>query len=331
MKSFAELSKPGQVRRLRQLAETALSHYALPLVKLSPLTHFDNTTFRVVTEDGWQGVLRVCRHAKRTLPQIQSELVWLHAIRQETSLVVPTPVANQKGEWITTEIAPGISEPRHCVLFEWVEGRFRTKGLSPMSMKQVGAYMGQLHCQAQQFIRPIGFERLRLQLDGEIGVYLAKGLRDGSAIITPEDRRILEQTERVCAGIIAQLGEATDVFNLIHADMHQRNYLFHPNGLRLIDFDDCGFGHFLYDLGVTCWYLRRRTDYVQLRQALLQGYRQHHFLSADHEQLLNHFVALRSLLMASVMVVFADQPQIRANSGRFIAGICHELRLFLNH
>ena len=31
----------------------------------------------------------------------------------------------------------------------------------------------------------------------------------------------------------------------------EKNYLFHGGEVRLIDFGDCGWGHYLYDLAVT--------------------------------------------------------------------------------
>jgi Ser/Thr protein kinase RdoA (MazF antagonist) len=48
-----------------------------------------------------------------------------------------------------------------------------------------------------------------------------------------------------------ELGASPDVFGLIHSDLHQENYLFHRGRVRAIDFDDCGWGHFVYDLAVT--------------------------------------------------------------------------------
>ena len=48
-----------------------------------------------------------------------------------------------------------------------------------------------------------------------------------------------------------ELGGGPDTFGLIHADIHQKNYLFCDGQLRLIDFDDSGWGHYLYDFAVT--------------------------------------------------------------------------------
>src|SRR2546425_3437711 len=51
MQHFEDLTRGGQIRRMRRLAETALASYSLGEVHLTPLQHFFNTTFRVRSEE----------------------------------------------------------------------------------------------------------------------------------------------------------------------------------------------------------------------------------------------------------------------------------------
>ena len=67
------------------------------------------------------------------------------------------------------------------------------------------------------------------------------------------------------------LGSKPDAFGLIHADLHLENALFDGDAVRVIDFDDCGFGYWLYDLAVPLWDNRYRADYPAFRAALLEG------------------------------------------------------------
>jgi Ser/Thr protein kinase RdoA (MazF antagonist) len=46
----------------------------------------------------------------------------------------------------------------------------------------------------------------------------------------------------------SDLGAGDGVFGLIHGDFTFDNLLFFRRDVRVIDFDDCGFGYFLYDL-----------------------------------------------------------------------------------
>ena len=92
-----------------------------------------------------------------------------------------------------------------------------------------------------------------------------------------------------------ELGDGPEVFGLIHADLHQENYLFDRGRVRAIDFDDCGWGHFVYDLAVTLSELRWRPDYGARRAGLLRGYRAVRPLPAAHERYLEVFHGLRLL------------------------------------
>src|SRR5215208_7215361 len=82
------------------------------------------------------------------------------------------------------------------------------------------------------------------------------------------------------------LGHGPETFGLIHGDLHQENYLFDRGQVRTIDFDDCGYGHYLYDLAVTLFNVRSRDDTPLLRQSFLAGYRSVRPLSSEHEQYL---------------------------------------------
>jgi Ser/Thr protein kinase RdoA (MazF antagonist) len=68
-------------------------------------------------------------------------------------------------------------------------------------------------------------------------------------------------------------GTGPDVFGLIHADLGvDANVLFRHGEARAIDFDDSGFGYWIYDLAIAlehCWEDPRLPEY---RDALLNGY-----------------------------------------------------------
>ncbi|HEY9734827.1 MAG TPA: phosphotransferase [Trichocoleus sp.] len=45
------------------------------------------------------------------------------------------------------------------------------------------------------------------------------------------------------------LRQTDGTWGLIHADLHQGNYVLHGEEVRPIDFSRCGFGFYLYDIG----------------------------------------------------------------------------------
>jgi Ser/Thr protein kinase RdoA (MazF antagonist) len=110
----------------------------------------------------------------------------------------------------------------------------------------------------------------------------------------------------------SEAGQAA-TFGLIHADLHYRNLLFAKGTVRAIDFDDCGFGPFLYDPAVMLSELLNWPDYLALRAGLLSGYRRVRPLSAEHEALLDTFIALRRVQDALWMLEWREQPVLSAD------------------
>jgi Ser/Thr protein kinase RdoA (MazF antagonist) len=135
--------------------------------------------------------------------------------------------------------------------------------------------------------------------------------------------------ERVWATLRA-LGEGPEVFGLIHADLHQRNYLFHDGGVGAIDFDDCGYGHWLYDLAVTLNCLQSHPELPTLRAALLAGYRRGRPLPAEHKQCLDAFLALRTIQDVLWDVEERDKPEFRDTWQEMLQHGLRALRNFVN-
>jgi Ser/Thr protein kinase RdoA (MazF antagonist) len=101
---------------LRRLALRALEAYDLAEPRLKAIIHETNTTFRVDAADGSLYVLRIHAPLARTAAAVQSELLWLAAIRRDTDLTVPEPIPTRSGELLTIADAEGVPEPRVCVL-----------------------------------------------------------------------------------------------------------------------------------------------------------------------------------------------------------------------
>jgi Ser/Thr protein kinase RdoA (MazF antagonist) len=119
------------------------------------------------------------------------------------------------------------------------------------------------------------------------------------------------------------------VFGLIHGDFNFKNLLFCRGGVRAIDFDDCGFGHFLYDLGTLLETLLFRPDYLALRAALLGGYRQVWPLPPEQDALLDTFIAARWVHVGLVIWSRQELASARAYAPCFMAVVEPNLRRFL--
>jgi Ser/Thr protein kinase RdoA (MazF antagonist) len=327
MKPFDTLTHTGQLRRLRHLGLQALTAYEIDAARLTPLTHADNTTFRIETAAGDRYVLRIHRSTRKTPQEVRSELQWLAALQHESDLAAPVPVLTRNGDLLSVASTAEVPEPRMCVLFRWLPGRFLDDGLTPSHLARVGAFMARLQNSASRFRPPEGFVRGRLdnlygkprgitetqarqQLDNPEDE--ATAIRWVTETCSSEDGRLVEKLIRRIRTVQRSLGQGPDSFGLIHGDLHQENYLFHQGQVRAIDFDDCGYGYYLYDMAVTLFNVRFRENTPQLQKAFLTGYRSIRPLTAEQEQYLQTFMDLRDLQMMLWAIEMRNHPAFRS-------------------
>ncbi len=325
MRPFALLSGPGQVRRLRLLALQALGEYGLAGAQLRLLKHWNNATFAVQAGER-RLVLRLNRPGFQDAAAIRSELQWLQALRT-AGLQVPEPVAARDGRLVVKASALGVPEPRDCALFAWLPGRFLDRRLGVGQLEAVGRFTAQLH--SAPFVPPLGFARkswdLHTLLGGDPGID-QQGIR---SYLRPGEEQVIAAVRARLEQAFVALGRSSEAWALIHADLHPGNLLFQRDQVGAIDFDECGWGCFLYDLAVTLSELRSRPAYAELRQALLQGYRQVRPLPADHERYLDTLMAGRRLGLAIWTAGVADHPENRNQAPRVVAATLDQLAIFV--
>lgn len=317
------LSLRGWAQWLTLAARQALHNYPITVKRLTLLAHSINAIFRVDAADGSRYVFRIHHQSGRTPEEILSELLWLAALHQEPSLAAPVPVPTSAGELMVRISAPGYGPG---VLMGWIPGRFLDQRLQTSHLEQVGAYMARLHTSAYRFTPPSSFVRSRLDSLS----HKPAGISEARARRPPDDAEseatALQLVAAACSPAEAEfvtrflhriraaqerLGYSPDTFGLVHGDLHQRNYLFHQGQVRAIDFDDCGYGHYLYDLAVTLFDLRFRPGATKLRQGLFRGYRRVRTLDVEHEQELEFFIDLRELQMMLWMLGRRHHPSLQ--------------------
>jgi Ser/Thr protein kinase RdoA (MazF antagonist) len=261
---------------------------------IAALTHSENDVYRVDTPDGRRLALRIHRPGARQRAEVESELGWLAALRADTGLVVPEPVASPAGDRVVELRLPADTAPRLCVLFRWVEGEFLPPNGAPEAFGRVGRFVGRLHAHATEWRRPTAFRRGRFDLEAA-----ARSTPDDALVarMPPGAAEVVAAARARFRAAFESLGTGPDVFGLIHADLHQFNVLLCGDEVRAIDFDDCCDGHFLYDLAVALVGAGPWRTTPAMRAALLAGYRRERALPAEHERLLGAFMAVRRLLL----------------------------------
>lgn len=329
MRSFDQLTARGQQRRLRRLAQAALGRYDLDGAALTFVNHGENTTFRVdMPERGelppgspfepGRYLLRVHGATYNTQPEIASELLWLRALREDINLAVPEPLLNRAGEFAFQVAVDGVPEPRTCSLLRWMRGTIHAKHPQPHHLRKVGQLAARLHEHAAHWQPPAAFTRRRWDWNGMFG---DEGHFGASAAVVweaiPERYRtpfatVAERTRQV----MADLGQGREAWGLIHTDLHMWNVLFTEGEARPIDFDDCGWGYWIYDLALILDRFRPTELWAPMRDALLAGYAEIRPLPAGLTDYLDAFIVARKV---SVILWVVGKSLTDPSFQRFVA------------
>jgi Ser/Thr protein kinase RdoA (MazF antagonist) len=104
------------------------------------------------------------------------------------------------------------------------------------------------------------------------------------------------------------VGTAPDRYGLIHADLVPENILVDGDALRVIDFDDAGYGWHMFEIATSLYFIRRDSIYFQARDAVVEGYRQHRSLPEEHLALLPMFLAARGSTYLGWVHTRAGEP-----------------------
>jgi Ser/Thr protein kinase RdoA (MazF antagonist) len=327
-REFSALTRRGQLGRLRRLGRAALARYDLDGARLTTLGYAENATFRVDV-GGTAYLLRMNRPSVHTARTIESEMAWLTALRRDTTLGVPEPVIATDGSLVVSVRDPAVPDPYLCVVLRWLAGRFTVKRLTPAKLALVGALTARLHAHSAGWTPPEWFVRPRV--DALSDAAKADARPSAAAALPGEhpsradgDRALALFESLVSAADAALVGRAlelvratsreldgADGFGLIHGDLHHENFLFNGPEANAIDFDDCGWGHYLYDLAVTLSELRSRPRYDELEDALLCSYATERPLREDYATQLPRLFVLRELQLATWILESRERAAFR--------------------
>jgi Ser/Thr protein kinase RdoA (MazF antagonist) len=293
-------SEGAGVARLEAIARDALLQYGIGSdAGLSLLNISENATFRVdnpVTD--LTTVLRVNRPGYHSYRAIESELAWIRALHEE-QIVRTANVLPALNDSLVTIGKHLDGEQRHAVMFEWVAGTEPPSDRLVQDFEELGVITARLHRHARSWKRPEWFTRFRWDYETSIGPRGHWGRwQDGMGL----DRDQHAQLARLDAALrdrLAAFGTGDERFGLVHADMRLANLLVDESSVTVIDFDDCGFSWFMYDLGSSLSFIEDDPRVPEMIDSWVTGYRTEAPLSREDEAELPTFVLLRRLLLVS--------------------------------
>ncbi|MEM1252811.1 MAG: phosphotransferase [Cyanobacteria bacterium P01_H01_bin.21] len=292
------------------IAKFALDQYGLGQEQPSFLGHSESVTFRIQTQEE-KFLLRIHQPISNTnddvwqKPEvIESELLWLDALHYDTKLVVQKPIRNLQNRWITQVAGDRTTETFYCSLLHWVEGEILQSERTLQQAHQLGVLMAQLHQHSQQWDTPQNFSRPTYDRN-RFNASLAKLYPAISQeLISAENYAVLESAVNQVLEMMESLDHNQEVWGLIHADLHDGNYLSHGDEFRPIDFARCGFGYYLYDVASTLQYLS-----PAVRASFFEGYQTSQKLPENYIRIVEGFFIMAIIDVLSFHVSNPQEQQ----------------------
>lgn len=308
------------------LAHGALDRYGLDTHSTVRLVNVsENRTYRIDEPPGGRTfALRVHRPGYHTALEIESELAWIDALRDDEVVETAHAVAASDGIRVTQLATPELGE-RNVVLFEWLPGAMpEPEGADLVGgFRTLGAVSARMHGHAQQWRRPASFRRFSWDYDTTLGAAGHWGRWQDGLGMGSEELDLLGRLDAVIRRRLEAYGRSSERFGLVHADIRLANLLVDGPHVRVIDFDDCGFSWFMYDFATTVSFFEDHPHVPELKHAWLDGYRSVAPLDPSDETELETFVMLRRLLLVAWIGSHHQFATEAAELGAgFTAGTC---------
>jgi Ser/Thr protein kinase RdoA (MazF antagonist) len=179
----------------------------------------------------------------------------------------------------------------------------------------LGEITARLHLQARGWTPPPGFARKRWDVDTILGPRPHWGdWRRAPGLDAAGMALVQRATDRLAADLRAY-GTGPGVFGLIHADLRLANLMVDGDRLTAIDFDDCGFGWWIYDLAAALSFIETDPRLPDLIAAWVEGYTRIAPLAPPDRAMIPAMILLRRVLLTAWLASRADSETAAALGG----------------
>lgn len=304
MSEFYNLSPEAQAQRLAQAGNEVLKHWGISPASMSLIKYRENAVFEV-REGDHRHALRIHRIGYHTDAELDSELRWMGALA-EAGIDTPSVIPTRAGELFVTHEAPDLPGRIQVDLFEWLDGQqlgsvedgLGDESDAAQTYRTIGEIAARVHNQASAWHLPDGFTRHAWDEHGLAGSDPFWGQFWKLEAASAEQRSLLRRARDRVFEDLGRLPKTADVYSMIHADFAPENLLVSDGQVRLIDFDDAGFGWHMFELSTSLFFIRHEPYYEQAKRALIEGYRAHRPLPDEQLALLPLFDLARGTTYA---------------------------------
>ena len=228
-----------------KILEEARQRYGIVPGKIAELGGFESFIYSF-EKGGAQYILRLGHSLRRSPGLIQGEVDWINHLARGGAGVAKA-VNSETGNLVEL-ISDGQEENFLATAFVRAAGGsvWQMEGWTERFMLNYGRLLGKMHALTKQYTLPDGAWK-RPFWDDPI-------MTDTTNALPQIDPSAMELV-RANLAYLRQLPTEPDSFGLIHQDAHTGNLFVDEAGqITLFDFDDCVYGHFIYDIAMVLFY-----------------------------------------------------------------------------
>lgn len=304
---------------LKLVSEKLCELYELPDdIEVSLIKYSENIIYKITSKSIEPLVFRLHRPGYHSDAQLESELIWTDEINRDTDIATPVLYKGKNGKYLQLLRSPISQIEYRCDLMSFLYGNAvgELSGSQLFGkMEEIGTITAKLHKQAINRDKSVRLDRMSWDIPeffGENGVW---GSWRNYREVTGEDVSLFEQAQKLICQRLEAYGRTNETFGIIHADLHFFNIIDDGGKMQLIDFDDCGYGFYLYDLG--CTLVTYSQDLEKLADCWAKGYEKERKLSEKDRAMLMVFVLLRRIMRLAWLSTHADSDTAKTVSPQY--------------
>jgi Ser/Thr protein kinase RdoA (MazF antagonist) len=253
----------------RHLATWAIEKYNIPTQTTCRLLRTNMNHTYVVAEPATTYILRVYSYNRRTLTDIAEEVSLLNMLK-ESGVGISYPIPDTYNTYIHEIQAPeGI---RYAVLFSFAKGG-KIRNLTGELCYQIGQTLARMH-QAT-----LGRQINRTTYTTHVLTHLAY---QQAKVYFPEslpEMQFIQASAKKLDAVFEEVATMDTRTGIVHLDIWYDNMSITDDGqITLFDFDNCGNGWLILDIGYFCMQLFHtqpdKMEYEKKKALFLKGYQE---------------------------------------------------------
>ena len=310
-------------------ARAALEPFGFPAdAHVALLSLSENATYRIDDPaTSRTAVLRVHRTRYHPPGAVASELAWLQALRRDEGLLTPAVYASVDGRQVLDVTVGELT--RQTVLFEWLAGTEPADDKLAEKFELLGEICARMHRHSRTWQQPAGFVRFDWDFDCCVGDTPRWGRWQDGIGVGRDELVTLTSAAALMRDRLARYGQSPNRFGLIHADVRLANLLVDGDDIQVIDFDDCGFGWFLFDLATAVSFMEHDPRVPELCDAWVRGYSRIMPLAESDVAEIGTFVLLRRLQLVAWVGSHRFADAALELGAEFTSGCCEIAERYL--